>query len=124
MNAINTTYQTETENISQIGILLWDFIKEEQIEEYNREKHISWEYRDDFIYIYDKDNNKIYIIKNSELWYFESIDSTLDSKYYETFCYSKTNTWTTYNSYKPEGESYILNTKARIDNIIDLKTNK
>lgn len=121
MNAIHPSYKEEITTIDNIQTLLWNLINTEQIEEYDRQWHIEWDYNDDFIYIFDKKEDKIYVIKDLDLANFTEIENKFNFDDFEIFCYSKTNTWCTYNSYKPEWESYILNIKARIDNIMDLK---
>lgn len=119
MNAI-TNFTKDTSIKEELTLELNGIKNDLKISEYNKQEHKKWSYNDDFIYIHDKKTDKIFVIENLELSYFKQIKKILETKDFEVFCYSKKNTWTSYNSYIPVDWGIILQFKAKIQNALDL----
>jgi len=99
---------------------IYDWIK---ISEYNESEHKKNKYWNEFIYIINNKNSKVYVIEWVELSKFEEVKKTLNNKDFDIFCYSNEKTWTSYNSYTPIEWWIVLETKPKIINIINLKNN-
>ncbi len=93
-----------------------------EILKYSKKDHKEWKYWDDFIYLCSKKDNEIFIINWIDLWHYQEVKNIISNDDFDVFCYSKTVTWTTYNSYIPVWKSVILQTKAKIENVMDLNT--
>lgn len=113
MNAANWFTNENLSDDKLASKLDW-FCTKEQISEYDESKHKKLEYWPDFIYVNDKKNNKIYVIKWVDLSMYEEIKKTLNDEDFDIFCFSKTKTWTTYNSFKPSAWWVVLEMKPLI----------
>lgn len=122
MNAI-TGFSEQKSSKEIIISKLIGICNSNQITEYDREKHKNNKYWSDFIYIHDKKDDKVFVIKWLNYISFNDVKKVLNSKDFEVFCYSNTKTWTSYNSYKPIDWWVILIMKAKIDDILDLYKN-
>lgn len=122
MNAHNG-FSSETFWKEQIISKLNGICDREQISEYDKAEHKNNMYWSDFIYVYDKKNDKVLIIKWVDLSNYNMVEKALNNEDFEVFCYSVNRTWTTYKSYKPVGRSFILQHKAKIADILDLDKN-
>ncbi|MDD3303232.1 MAG: hypothetical protein PHN31_06775 [Candidatus Gracilibacteria bacterium] len=92
-----------------------------KISEYHENEHKKNKYGNEFIYIINNKNSKVYVIEGVELSKFEEVKKTLNNKDFDIFCYSNKKTGTSYNSYTPIEGGVVLETKPKIMNIIDFK---
>lgn len=118
MNAPNG-FTISSLSIDRLSSKLNWICSKEQIQEYQESKHKKLEYWADFIYIHDKKNDKVFVIKWVDSSNFEKVEKILNDQDFDIFCFSITRTWTSYNSFKPTVWWVVLQMKPKVLDILD-----
>ncbi|NDK07904.1 hypothetical protein EOM39_01505 [Candidatus Gracilibacteria bacterium] len=118
MNAHNG-FTISSLSIDKLSSILNGICSKDQIQEYQENKHKKLEYGADFIYINDTKNNKIYVIKGIDLSKFDEVKKILNDEDFDIFCFSKTRTGTSYNTFKPTVGGIVLEMKPKVLDILD-----
>lgn len=118
MNAPNG-FTISSLSIDKLSSKLNWICTKEQIQEYEENKHKKSEYWSDFIYIHNKKNDKVFVIKWVDSSSFEEVKKNLNDEDFDIFCFSKTLTWTSYNSFIPTVWWVVLQMKPKVLDILD-----